>query len=140
MKAIPTLLSLAFLAGCGAGNSEIEDAEAFSGIADDETVSLAGTEPFWSVEIEGDEATFSSPENLEGTSFPVERFAGLNGISFSGRLEGESFDAMVTPGDCSDGMSDRTYPYTATLLVGGEQRQGCAWTDSQPFAEQEGEG
>ncbi|SFO94556.1 COG3650 family protein [Qipengyuania nanhaisediminis] len=135
MKTIPTLLSLAFLAGCGAGNSEIEDdAEAFSGIADDEVVSLAGTEPFWSVEIEGDEATFSSPENLEGTSFPVERFAGLNGISFSGRLEGESFDAMVTPGDCSDGMSDRTYPYTVTISWGADQLVGCGYTDRQPFS------
>ena len=133
MKTIPTLLSLAFLAGCGAGNSEIEDAEAFSGIADDEVVSLAGTEPFWNVEIEGDEATFSSPENLEGTSFPVERFAGLNGISFSGRLEGESFDAMVTPGDCSDGMSDRTYPYTVTISWGTDQLVGCGYTDRQPF-------
>ena len=133
MKTIPILLSLAFLAGCGAGNSEIEDAEAFSGIADDETVSLAGTEPFWSVEIEGDEATFRSPENLEGTSFPVERFAGLNGISFSGRLEGESFDAMVTPGDCSDGMSERTYPYTVTISWGADQLVGCGYTDRQPF-------
>lgn len=134
MKPIPILLSLAFLAGCGAGNSEIEDAEAFSGIADDEVVSLAGTEPFWSVEIEGDEATFSSPENLEGTNFPVERFAGLNGISFSGRLEGESFDAMVTPGDCSDGMSDRTYPYTVTISWGADQLVGCGYTASQPFS------
>jgi len=34
----------------------------------------------------------------------------------------------VTPGACSDGMSDRSYPYTVTLQVRGEQRQGCAWT------------
>ena len=47
------------------------------------------------------------------------------------------FDLMITPGECSDGMSDRTYPYTATLLVGDEQRQGCAWTDSQPYDEPE---
>ncbi|MXO97258.1 hypothetical protein GRI34_12605 [Erythrobacter aquimaris] len=134
MKPIPLVLSLAFLAGCGAGNSEIEDAEAFSGIADDEIVSLAGTEPFWSVEIKGSQATLSSPENLEGTSFSVERFAGLNGISFSGRLDGASFDAMVTPGECSDGMSDRTYPYTVTISWGPDQLVGCGHTDRQQFS------
>ena len=35
---------------------------------------------------------------------------------------------------CSDGMSDRSYPFTVTLMVMGEQREGCAWTDKQPFS------
>ena len=39
----------------------------------------------------------------------------------------------VTPGACSDGMSDRTYPYTVTLKIGDDTREGCAWTDAQPF-------
>ena len=134
MKSTNFTLPLAFLAACSAGPDEAEDAEKFSGIADDEIVSLSGTEPFWNVEIRGDRAIFSSPENLEGTGFPVERFAGLNGVSFSGRMDGASFDAMVTPGDCSDGMSDRTYPYTVTISLGAEQLNGCGHTDRQPFS------
>ena len=61
------------------------------------------------------------------------RFAGNNGLAISGDPGTAAFDLSVTPGACSDGMSDRTYPFTATLLIGNEQRQGCAWTDSQPF-------
>ena len=44
------------------------------------------------------------------------------------------FVLAVTPGKCSDGMSDRSYPFTVTLMVMGEQREGCAWTDKQPFS------
>ena len=82
-------------------------------------------------------ALYATPENPDGSEFAVERFAGNNGLGISGRLDGAAFDLMITPGECSDGMSDRTYPYTATLLVGDEQRQGCAWTDSQAFGEPE---
>ena len=53
---------------------------------------------------------------------------------FSGLRNGEALDLTVTPGACSDGMSDRSYPLTATLRFGPEQREGCAWTDRQPFS------
>jgi len=41
-------------------------------------------------------------------------------------------DVMITPGECSDGMSYYVYPFTATLQVGDEQRNGCASTSRQP--------
>ena len=97
-------------------------------------IHYTGTEPFWGGASGAGMATYSTPENPDGSEFPVERFAGNNGLGISGSLNGASFDLMITPGECSDGMSDRIFPYTATLLVGGEQRQGCAWTDSQPFS------
>ena len=78
-------------------------------------------------------ASYATPEEPDGREFPVTRFAGNNGLAISGDLGTAAFDLTVTPGACSDGMSDRTYPFTATLLIGNEQRQGCAWTDSQPF-------
>lgn len=107
--------------------------ETFDAIAESETIFLTGTEPFWSAEIAAGYALYRTPEDSEGVRFQVQRFAGLNGIGFSGAIAESSFDLTVTPGECSDAMSDRTYPYTATLLIGGEQRSGCAWTDSQPF-------
>ena len=64
----------------------------------------------------------------------VERFAGRGGISFSGELDGAELEMMVTPLACSDGMSDRAYPFTATLKLGEETRKGCAWTERQPFS------
>ena len=133
MRPTTIFLPLALLAGCSTGQDDAGSAEKFTGIDDGEIVTLSGTEPFWNVEIRGDIALFKSPENPDGTSFVVDRFAGLNGLSFSGQLDGASFDAMVTPGDCSDGMSDRTYPYTVTVTWGQEQLKGCGHTDRQPF-------
>ena len=130
------IATLGLVAACQSPSDESGDGPtaAFDGIAAEETVSFTGTEPFWGGAISDGAATYSTPENIDGTSFPVERFAGLNGVSFSGTMDGTSFDLTITPGDCSDGMSDRTYPYVATLMVGEEKREGCAWTESQPYS------
>lgn len=111
-----------------------EPAPAYDGLSVDETVHFTGTEPFWGGEIADGAARYSTPENIEGSQFAVTRFAGNNGVTYSGTLDGRSFDLMITPGSCSDGMSDRTYPFVATLTLGEEQRNGCAWTDSQDFS------
>jgi uncharacterized membrane protein len=107
--------------------------DAWSGIGPDETLRFTGTEPFWGGQVTGGSLTYNTPENIDGTTIAVERFAGRGGLSFSGDYEGAAFEMAVTPGECSDGMSDRTYPFTVTLLVGGEQRNGCGWTERQPF-------
>ena len=134
--ALPALL----LAACNTGSGDVPEGLAtgtFAGIGAGEVVHYIGTEPFWNGAAGGGLALYATPENPDGSEFAVERFAGNNGLGISGRLDVAAFDLMITPGDCSDGMSDRTYPYTATLLVGDEQRQGCAWTDSQPYDEPE---
>lgn len=131
VSAMLVLLLGACQSGGGEGGSP---AKAFDAISPGETVRFTGTEPFWGGDISNGYATYSTPENAEGVRFAVERFAGLNGVSFSGTVAGETFDLMVTPAECSDGMSDRTYPYAATLMIGAEKREGCAWTDRQPFA------
>jgi uncharacterized membrane protein len=110
-----------------------EDTASYSGIAADEKVHFTGTEPFWGGEVAAGILTYTTPENQAGETVAVDRFAGRHGISFSGQLGDRPFVLAVTPGQCSDGMSDRTYPFTVTLQVKGEQREGCAWTDRQPF-------
>lgn len=119
------------LAGCQAAGPQ--RAETFSAIAPGDTIHLIGTEPFWSGEIAHGEALWKTPETMAGTRFAVERFAGNNGVSFTGRMGAERFDLMVTPGQCSDGMSDRSYPYMAAVKLGDRQLSGCAWTDRQMF-------
>lgn len=129
--------SLTLLAACGsAPDSAVEGlaSETFDAIAPGEVVNYTGTEPFWGGAAGGGMATYSTPENPDGSEFPVTRFAGNNGLGISGELDGAAFDLTITPGECSDAMSDRVYPYTATLLIGSDQRQGCAWTESQPFS------
>ncbi|MCT2398035.1 COG3650 family protein [Novosphingobium mangrovi (ex Huang et al. 2023)] len=134
-------LSLAMLAGAchGTGGSgmpgDSDDHTPFGAIAESEAVRFTGTEPFWGGEVADGRLTYTTPDNPQGTIVPVSRFAGRGGLSFSGELAGQSLTLAVTPGDCSDGMSDRTYPFVATLRLGEDLRQGCAWTERQPRTE-----
>lgn len=125
-------IALAMLAACQNG-ADRAAAPKFDGLAEGEVIHFTGTEPFWGGQVEGTMLTYSTPENVEGETFSVKRFAGNHGLGFSGQLGTAQFDMTITPGDCSDGMSDRVYPYTVTVSVGGELREGCGWTDSQPF-------
>ena len=109
------------------------DSRPYDGIAEDETLHFTGTEPFWGGQVTGSSLTYTTPENQTGEVVEAERFAGRGGLSFSGELSGREFAMTVTPLSCSDGMSDRTYPFTVTLEIGEERRNGCGWTDRQPF-------
>ncbi len=128
------------LAACHGGGDERwgapgnrADTQPFAGIAPGETIRVAGTEPFWNGEIEGGAFVYKTPDNSAGVTIAVSRFAGRGGVSFSGEHAGRALTLAVTPGECSDGMSDRTYPFVATLLIGEESRSGCAWSDKHPF-------
>ena len=113
---------------------DADSPEAYNGIGEDETLHFTGTEPFWGGEVVGTALTYTTPENPEGAKIAVERFAGRGGLSFGGALDGAEFEMTVTPLECSDGMSDRTYPFTVTLKIGEDLRNGCGWTERQPFA------
>ena len=127
------------LAACQpGGNSETAGgvsavSQTFDEIGATETISLVGTEPFWGGTVTASELTYTTLENQAGQRISVRRFEGNNGLGFSGTLDGKTLDLAITPGDCSDGMSDRSFPFTATLRIGEEQRSGCAWTDRKPF-------
>lgn len=125
------------LAGCSAGSSDPGEVPAFDGIAAEETIHALGTEPFWRARIAQGAMLYTTPEQPDGISIAVSRFAGNGGLGFTGELGGAWLQMAVTPGECSDGMSDRRYPYTVTLEIGGARREGCAYTDQQPFAGEE---
>ena len=123
--------------GEGAGNAHVpgdtSSNEPFQGIAPTEELRFTGTEPFWGGAVKGTVLTYSTPETPGGETVTVQRFAGRGGLSFSGHFHGDAFDMMVTGNECSDGMSDRTYPFTVTLRIGAETRNGCAWSEQHPF-------
>jgi uncharacterized membrane protein len=90
---------------------------------------VVGTEPFWGARIEGRCVTYSHPEDQRGTRVWTRYTPGgaAGAGTWTGALDGRRFELRLRaqPG-CSDGMSDRRYPFAAELLVKGERRRGCA--------------
>jgi uncharacterized membrane protein len=135
----PLALAALFLAAaCApAKTNDGIDTEAkrpFDKVAPQEAVTMLGTEPFWNLKVAKGEGLWSTPDNQPGTRLALTRFAGNNGLGFSGTLDGQPFTATLTPGTCSDGMSDRRFPFVATIALGGETFAGCGYTTGQPYA------
>lgn len=131
-------------AGDGNVPGDTNDKRPYDDIAADEVIQLTGTEPFWGGEVSGGTADvlgsllFTTPDNTmdgqPGERVDVTRFAGRGGLSYSGELSSGPFTLVITPGDCSDGMSDRGYPFVATMQLSEDSTiVGCGWTESQPF-------
>lgn len=127
--------ALALISACqnGGESSGTSEVTAYDGIGEQEVLRFAGNEPFWGGEVTGTRMTYDTPENPYGTPFSVQRFTGNGGLSYSGQLDGKRLVMMVSPGRCDDTMADRIYPFVVTLQVDGELRNGCGWTDRQPF-------
>ncbi|HEY0148182.1 MAG TPA: hypothetical protein VGB70_04195 [Allosphingosinicella sp.] len=134
----PAELARAFTAACRETGASKPAEEASGGnspctMQGDEKLAVRplrviGTEPFWASAILGRCVTYSHPEDQKGTRIWTRYTAGANGGgTWAGNLGGKPFELRLraAPG-CSDGMSDRTYPLFADLLVGGERRRGCA--------------
>jgi uncharacterized membrane protein len=136
-RALPALAVLLLAAACTPTPQDAIDPEgkAFDAVAPEETVTLVGTEPFWSLTVAGGEGVWTTPDNQPGTRFALTRFAGNGGLGFTGTLDGQPFAATLTPGQCSDGMSDRSFPFVATIALGGETLRGCGYTTGQPVTE-----
>lgn len=141
MRNFPALLPLVLVVACHQGGSsggagvpgDTSSTKPYDGIGADEVVHFVGTEPFWGGQADAKTLRYTTPGNPEGVKVPITRFTGRGGLGISGELDGHTLDMTVTPGQCTDGMSDRRFPFVATLKLKGEVREGCAWTDDKPF-------
>lgn len=86
-------------------------------------VNLIGTEPFWSVKIEGATMSYSSPEE-PGKPYVIGSTKIVDGNK--AELTSAGLNVTLTAGTCSDGMSDRVYPLTAVATLDGKTLNGCA--------------
>lgn len=142
MRFLPSLLPLTLFAlvACHANGPNVpgdaNDHQPFGAIAPDETLHFTGTEPFWGGTVAGTALTYTTPEDPAGQRIAVSRFAGRGGLSFSGTLASKDLTMVFTPGTCSDGMSDRHYPFVVTLRLGQATRNGCGWSPAHPYAGQ----
>lgn len=87
-----------------------------------------GTEPFWSIMLDGNDLTYLTPENQAGSHAPVSRSEQSGVLTVSGTLEGKALQLVLKPEQCSDGMSDTIYPFSAALGLGDARFAGCART------------
>lgn len=87
---------------------------------------FTGTEPFWGGTIDGSTILYRTPEDIDGKTITATVAKEGSAARYSGTFEGQAFVLTLTPGTCSDGMSDTVYPMNAALTVLGEQRKGCA--------------
>jgi len=102
-----------------------------AGVRLDQPVRAVGTEPFWRVEITPQTLSYYGMETGPDTpaATGVNKGPVMQGTvaTFSTVSEkDEVMEVLLTATDCSDGMSDRTYPLTAQVTVGAAKLQGCA--------------
>jgi len=102
--------------------------------------SLVGTEPFWNITFKDTYAEYSSPEftepqkifymkNDSDKSKPNINELILNSenekVTILGDMSNKKVKILIFKQNCSDGMSDESYPYTANVIVEKSQLSGC---------------
>lgn len=100
---------------------------------------LVGTEPFWGARIDGRTVELSGVDRPTVTARVVTAKFFENAGAYAAEAgSGPSLLAMSVSFDrepCSDGMSDRTYPWRATVIIAREPNgalerlHGCAIPD-----------
>lgn len=89
-------------------------------------IRLIGTEPFWALKISADRMVLSRV----GEPDLAVAHGGPSGQAGEAEWTGEGLTAKVVRQACSDGMSDRVYPYAATVQAGGQTLKGCGDAES----------
>lgn len=104
-----------------------ETAATLGGVDLGRPVRAVGTEPFWSVEVTPDALVYTRMDQ------PTQR-APNHGAKVQGTMATYAtstdlkmaFNLTLIATECSDGMSDRTYPLTARVEIGDDTLNGCA--------------
>lgn len=84
-----------------------------------------GNEPFWQARVDGDDLYFTTPEDQEGRVMHGRRVPSLVGFVYIGTDGDKDFHLDISPGACSDGMSDNRYDHVATFIYGDITYKGC---------------
>lgn len=86
-----------------------------------------GTEPFWGVSITPTEIRYDGVDRpLQTATNPGPVVQGTTAVFTAMTDKNNALVVTLIDTDCSDGMSDRLYPLTARVEIGGETLSGCA--------------
>lgn len=92
-----------------------------------EPLRALGTEPFWALDIDSSGLRFITPDDTSGMRFPpIAPIAAGDTMVWTGATERAAFDVRIWREQCSDGMSDRVYPYAARVRIDATDYRGCA--------------
>lgn len=80
-----------------------------------------GTEPFWSLTIDGSTIRYQPAGGRVVSVARPRPIVGFNGERYVARR----MTVDITHVECSDGMSDRTFHDTVTVMLGGRTLRGC---------------
>jgi uncharacterized membrane protein len=90
---------------------------------------LRGTEPFWALDVKGTTLMLTRPDQPVLTAANARLAASSGKAIWTAQATGPAGEitviATVSAGECSDGMSDRAYPYIAEVKVGEVLLKGC---------------
>lgn len=103
------------------------EARVLAGVDLDQPLRVLGTEPFWAVEISSTGLIYSGVDRPEQKAAnPGPALQGTVAVWTTATEAKTPLVVTLMATDCSDGMSDRTYPLTAKVEIGGENLTGCA--------------
>lgn len=134
MRLIAALIAASLLAACNPEGPKGPDRPeppvpppVLAGVDLGQPVRLLGTEPFWGVDITPAEIKYSGVDRPEQTApNPGPTITGTVAAYETQTVQGNRLEITLIATECSDGMSDRTYPLTARVVIGQETLQGCA--------------
>ena len=92
-----------------------------------------GTEPFWNITLAGNRLTYRDAETTGESVADVARREKRGQLIVEGRAGDTRLLATFSVADCSDGMSDRRYPYSLTLTFGYRTLRVCAYPPDMMF-------
>ncbi len=93
--------------------------------ASEQDIVAIGTEPFWRLDVKSGELVLTRPDSAVVRVYPDDFSAGGGTGVWTGQAGDQTLVARLTHERCSDGMSDRVYPYRAEVTLGDLTLKGC---------------
>ena len=131
-----TMVALLALAACSPKPAAAPPATPPKGTVGDfsKPLDAHGTEPFWALTIRGTTLTLTRPSQAALTAVAPGAVINPSEASWIGKMaDGREMKVIFYSSACSDGMSERTYAYSAEVDLPGESPlTGCADTAAPP--------
>ena len=96
-------------------------------LVSDTLLHAVGTEPFWSLYVIKDKKIIFHPAEGADVEVPFVAPANTDSVTrrFTSANDNTNLELIITKQECSDGMSEKVYPYSVTLSLNAVKYKGC---------------